>query len=115
MRTCPVCRAANFIARQATEATGTTVRALYRTVAAFFAALCLICPLSVRAEEANQHPPELIRTPLVAVARIIKLIGPPPFQILNLVSGGRIDVVLPPKVMVNKLMDTVIVLASASR
>jgi hypothetical protein len=115
MRTCPACRAANFIARQANEATRTSTRVLFRTVAEFFAVLCLICPISVRAEEATQCQPELNRNPLVVVARIVKLIGPPPCKILSLLSGGRFDMVLPPKVMVNKLMDTVIVLASDSR
>jgi hypothetical protein len=115
MRTCLACRAAHFIALQATEATGTAARVLYRTVAAFFAALCLICPLSLRAEEATQCPPELNRNPLVVVARIVKLIGPPPCKILHLLSGGRFDVVLPPKLIMDKFMDTVIVLASDSR
>ena len=119
MRKCPVCRAAHFIAHQAAEATETTAKVLFQTVAMFLTTLCFLCPLNARAEEPapcsaelNNNPVVLNNNPVVALARFIKAAGPPPCKILSLLSAGRVNIVTPPKVMVNTLMDVAIALAS---
>jgi hypothetical protein len=53
-----------------------------------------------------------LNNPLLVLARIVKRIEPPPFQVISLLSGGRVDMVLPPKLILNKLVDGVIVLVT---
>lgn len=112
MRKCPVCRAAHVIANQATEATGTIAKILFRTAAMFLTTLCFLCPLNARAEGSTPCPAELTNNSVVLLARIVKGSGAPPCKILSVLSGGRFNVVLPPKIMVNEMMDAVIVVAS---
>ena len=112
MSNCLVCGAAHFIAQQAAEATGTIAKGVFRAVAMFLTSLCLLCPLDTRAEESASCPVELNKNPVVMIARFIKGAGPPPFKILCLLSGGRINIVTPPKVMLNNLMDVTIAIAS---
>ena len=112
MRTCFACRAAHFLAQKATEATGITAKALLSIVTAVLTALCLFCPFATHADDTAQCSPELKSNPLLVLANIVKRIEPPPFRIISLLSGGRVNVVMPPKLIINKLMDGLIVLAA---
>jgi len=110
MRTNSARRSAHFLAQKSTEANGITAKALFNIVSAALTTLFLLFPFAVHAEDMVPRSLEHKSNPLQVLASIVKRIEPPPFQIISLLSGGRVNVVLPPKLVINKLMDGVIVL-----
>ena len=52
---------------------------------------------------------ELKSNRLQGLAGIVKRIEPPSFKVISLLSGGRVNLVSPPQLIMNKLMDGVIV------
>lgn len=92
-----------------------TVQVHFGTLAVLLAGLCFMTPLDVHAEEADMNAPCLGNAPLVVLAKFIKNAELPPCKALSFLSGGRLKIVLPPKMLVNKLMDSVIYLAATTK
>jgi len=108
MRTSSAYRATFFLAQNATKASEKTAKARFRIVSVALTTLFLLFPFAAHSEDTAPPSFELESNPLLVLARIVKQIESPPFQIISLLSGGRINIVLPPKLILNKLMDGVI-------
>jgi hypothetical protein len=76
---------------------------------AILAGLCIFATGYVRAEEADLNVSGFGNNPLLVIAKLIRKVEFPPCLVLRIMSGGRMIFVLPPKIIVNRLMDFVIV------
>lgn len=104
-----------YPASQTTPVAAKTAKVHFTTLAALLAGLCFITPLYAHAEDTVSTLTDLGNNPLIVLAKFIKSAELPPCKIIGLLSGGRLKVVPPPKMIVNKLMDSVISLASVTK
>lgn len=104
-----------YPALQATPDAAKTAQVHLGTLFVLLAGLCFITPLDVHAGEADLTSPDIGNNSLIALAKFIKSAEAPPCKIISILSGGRFKVVSPPKMIVNKLMDSVVNFASTTK